>query len=209
VRLFLLKAFHEDMDIHSAVASAIYGELPENVSTEMRRNAKAINFGIIYGLNEFGLSRDTGLSVKEATRFINAYFDLYKGVRQFRDKVIEETKKCGYIKTLFLRKRSVPDINSTNKKLKSLAERIAINTVIQGSAADLIKVAMNKIHMRLQKENYEAHMLLQIHDELLFEVKENKLEQTRLMVQEEMGHAVKLKVPVKVNIKTGKNWMET
>jgi len=205
----LLKAFHEDMDIHSAVASAIYGELPENVSTEMRRNAKAINFGIIYGLNEFGLSRDTGLSVKEATRFINAYFDLYKGVRQFRDKVIEETKKCGYIKTLFLRKRSVPDINSTNKKLKSLAERIAINTVIQGSAADLIKVAMNKIHMRLQKENYEAHMLLQIHDELLFEVKENKLEQTRLMVQEEMGHAVKLKVPVKVNIKTGKNWMET
>ncbi|HQU31100.1 MAG: DNA polymerase I [Planctomycetia bacterium] len=205
----MMAAFHQDKDIHSAVASAIYDVPIENVSSEMRRNAKAVNFGIVYGLSEFGLSRDTGLSLEKAREFIDAYFALYQGVKKFRDKVIEEAKVCGYVKTLFHRKRFIPDLHSEDKKRRNLSERIAVNTIIQGSAADLIKVAMNNIHTKLKKGVYGAKMLLQIHDELLFEVQKDTLTQTRSLVQEEMSHAVTLNVPIKVNIKTGINWMET
>ena len=205
----LITAFQQDKDIHSVVASAIYNVPIEGVTSEMRRNAKAVNFGIIYGLSEFGLSRDTGLTLEESREFINAYFSLYHGVKKYRDTVIEEAKACGYVQTLFNRKRSIPDISSEDKKRRNLAERIAVNTIIQGTAADLIKVAMNNIHAKLKKGEYGAKMILQIHDELLFEVKENKLASTRSMIQEEMSHAVTLNVPVKINIKTGKNWMET
>ena len=205
----LITAFQQDKDIHSVVASAIYNIPIEGVTSEMRRNAKAVNFGIIYGLSEFGLSRDTGLTLEESREFINAYFSLYHGVKKYRDTVIEEVKACGYVQTLFNRKRSIPDIRSEDKKRRNLAERIAVNTIIQGTAADLIKVAMNNIHAKLKKGEYGAKMILQIHDELLFEVKENKLASTRSMIQEEMSHAVALNVPVKINIKTGKNWLET
>jgi len=205
----LITAFRQDKDIHSVVASAIYNVPIEGVTPEMRRNAKAVNFGIIYGLSEFGLSRDTGLTLEESREFINAYFSLYHGVKKYRDRVIEEAKACGYVQTLFNRKRSIPDIRSEDKKRRNLAERIAVNTIIQGTAADLIKVAMNNIHAKLKKGEYGAKLILQIHDELLFEVKENKLASTRSMIQEEMSHAVTLNVPVKINIKTGKNWMET
>ncbi|MDO8141415.1 MAG: DNA polymerase I [Candidatus Brocadiales bacterium] len=205
----LVMAFQQDKDIHSVVASAIYNVPIEDVTSEMRRNAKAVNFGIIYGLSEFGLSRDTGLTLEESREFINAYFSLYHGVKKYRDRVIENAKTCGYVQTLFNRKRSIPDIRSEDKKRRNLAERIAINTIIQGTAADLIKVAMNNIHAKLKQGEYGAKMVLQIHDELLFEVKENKLVSTRSMIQEEMSRAVALNVPIKVNIKTGKNWMET
>ncbi len=205
----LITAFRQDKDIHSVVASAIYNVPIEGVTSAMRRNAKAVNFGIIYGLSEFGLSRDTGLTLEESREFIDAYFGLYHGVKKYRDRVIEEAKVCGYVQTLFNRKRSVPDIRSEDKKRRNLAERIAVNTIIQGTAADLIKVAMNNIHAKLKKGEYGAKMILQIHDELLFEVKEDKLASTRSMIQEEMSHAVTLNVPVKINIKTGKNWMET
>ena len=204
----LITALQQDKDIHTVVASAIYNVPIEGVTSEMRRNAKAVNFGIIYGLSEFGLSRDTGLTLEDSREFINAYFGLYHGVKKYRDKVIEEAKACGYVQTLFNRKRSIPDIRSEDRKRRNLAERIAINTIIQGTAADLIKVAMNNIHAKLKKGEYGAKMILQIHDELLFEVKENKLASTRSMIQEEMSHAVTLNVPVKINIKTGKNWME-
>ncbi|MBI2471290.1 MAG: DNA polymerase I, partial [Planctomycetes bacterium] len=205
----LVTAFRQDKDIHSVVASAIYNVPIEGVTSEMRRNAKAVNFGIIYGLSEFGLSRDTGLTLEESREFINAYFSLYHGVKGYRDRVIENAKACGYVQTLFNRKRSIPDIRSEDKKRRNLAERIAINTIIQGTAADLIKVAMNNIHAKLKQGENEAKLVLQIHDELLFEVKENKLASTRSMIREEMSHAVALNVPIKVNIKTGKNWMET
>ncbi|MBU6391293.1 MAG: DNA polymerase I [Planctomycetes bacterium] len=205
----LVTAFQQDKDIHSAVASAVYTVPIERVTYEMRRNAKAVNFGIIYGLSEFGLSRDTGLSLEEAREFINAYFNLYNGVKRFRGKAIEDARGCGYVQTLFNRKRSIPDLYSGDKNRRNFAERIAVNTIIQGTAADLIKVAMNKIHLKLKTGEYGAKMLLQIHDELLFEVKENKLMSTRSMIQEEMSRAITLNVPSKVNIKTGKNWMET
>lgn len=205
----LVAAFHQDKDIHSSVASTIYNVPIERVTSEMRRNAKAVNFGIVYGLNEFGLSRNTGLSLKEARDFIDAYFNLYHGVRRFRDTVIEEAKTHGYVKTLFNRKRFVPDLRSTHKKRRNLAERIAVNTIIQGSAADLIKVAMNNIHSHMKKAQYGTKMVLQIHDELLFEVKKETLAPVRSMIEEEMSHAVTLNVPIKINIKFGKNWMET
>ncbi|HHT9129623.1 MAG TPA: DNA polymerase I [Candidatus Brocadiaceae bacterium] len=204
----LVTAFQQDKDIHLAVASAIYSVPIEHVTYEMRRNVKAVNFGIIYGLSEFGLSRDTGLSLEEAREFINAYFNLYNGVKRFSDKAVEDARGCGYVQTLFNRKRSIPDLHSGDKKRRNLAGRIAVNTIIQGTAADLIKVAMNKIYAQLKKKEYEAKMLLQIHDELLFEVKENKLVSTRSMIQEEMSRAVILNVPIKINIKIGKNWME-
>ncbi len=205
----LVTAFQQDKDIHSSVASSIYNIPIEQVTFEMRRNAKAVNFGIIYGLNEFGLSRDTGLSLKEAREFIDAYFTLYYGVKRFRDKAIEEARTCGHVKTLFNRKRFIPDLRSEHKKRRSLAERIAVNTIIQGSAADLIKVAMNNIHTKIKKASYGAKMILQIHDELLFEVKRDTLALARSMIEEEMSHAVTLNVPIKINVKIGKNWMET
>lgn len=204
----LVKAFQQDKDIHSAVASEIYHVPMEQVTYEMRRNAKAVNFGIIYGLSEFGLSRDTGLTLEEAREFINAYFGLYQGVKRFRDKVIEDARTCGYVQTLFHRKRYISELLSENKKSRNLAERIAVNTIIQGSAADLIKVAMNNIHAELQSGRYDAKLLLQIHDELLFEVKENTLALTQSMIQEKMSNAVTLNVPVRINVKIGKNWMD-
>lgn len=205
----LMTAFHQDKDIHSSVAAAIYGVPIENVTSEMRRNAKAVDFGIVYGLSEFGLSRDTGLSLEKAREFIDSYFALFQGVKRFRNKVVDQARICGYVKTLFHRKRFIPDICSEDKKRRNLSERIAVNTIIQGSAADLIKVAMNNIHTRLQEGVYGAKMLLQIHDELLFEVQKDTITLTRSMVQEEMSRAVMLNVPIKVNIKTGVNWMET
>ncbi|TVM00484.1 MAG: DNA polymerase I [Candidatus Brocadia sp. WS118] len=205
----LVAAFHQDKDIHSSVAAAIYSVPIENVTPEMRRNAKAVNFGIVYGLSEFGLSRDTGLSLEKAREFIDSYFALFQGVKRFRTKVVDGARTCGYVKTLFHRKRFIPDICSEDKKRRNLSERIAVNTIIQGSAADLIKVAMNNIHTKLQKGIYGAKMLLQIHDELLFEVQKDTITLTRSLVQEEMSRAVSLNVPIKVNIKTGVNWMET
>ncbi|MEK6739012.1 MAG: DNA polymerase, partial [Planctomycetota bacterium] len=158
---------------------------------------------------EFGLARDTGLSVVQAREFINAYFALYRGVKEFRDGAIEQARGRGYVKTLFNRKRAIPELNAGDKRRRNLAERIAVNTIIQGSAADLIKIAMNKINARLQTMGHEVKMLLQIHDELLFEVKTSAFASARAMIQEEMVHAVEMDVPIRVNIKTGKNWMES
>ncbi len=205
----LVTAFQQDKDIHSAVASAIYNVPIEGVTYEMRRNAKAVNFGIIYGLSEFGLARDTGLSVIQAREFINAYFTLYRGVKEFRDEAIGQARGRGYVKTLFNRKRSIPELNAGDKRRRNLAERIAVNTIIQGTAADLIKIAMNRIYARLQTMGHEVKMLLQIHDELLFEVKASASASARAMIQDEMVHAVEMDVPIRVNIKTGKNWMES
>ena len=205
----LVTAFQLDKDIHATVASAIYNVPIEGVTYEMRRNAKAVNFGIIYGQSEFGLSRETGLSLVQAREFINAYFDLYRGVKEFRDGAIERARARGYVKTLFNRKRAIPDLNAGDKRRRNLAERIAVNTIIQGSAADLIKIAMNKINARLQTMGHEVKMLLQIHDELLFEVKKSASASALAMIQEEMTHAVDMDVPIKVNMKTGKNWMES
>lgn len=204
----LCKAFHEDQDIHAWVAHKLYGVKAEEVSPEMRRTAKAVNFGIIYGLSPMGLSREIGISLEEARSFIEAYFNLFQGVRQFREKAIQEARQRGWVSTLLGRKRPITGISSANKQKRTQAERVAINTIIQGSAADLIKVAMVKAHRQLEETGSQAILLIQIHDELLLELPEQELAATTQVLREVMTQALLLRVPIKVNVKVGKNWME-
>ena len=204
----MLRAFQEDRDIHAWTASQLYGVEAGQVSPEMRRTAKAVNFGIIYGLSPMGLSRELGISLEEAKGFIEAYFNLFQGVRRFRETAILEARQKGWVSTLLGRRRPIPGINSSNKQKRSTAERVAINTIIQGSAADLIKVAMVRAYGRLEEISSRARLLIQIHDELLFELPEEELATTTRVLQEVMTQAISLRVPVRVNVKVGKNWME-
>lgn len=204
----LSEAFRNDEDIHTFVASEIQGIPKKEVTKEMRRGAKAINFGIIYGLTPYGLSKDLNVSQGDAKRFIDAYFRKYEGVKAYIDRVIEEAQEKGYVTTLFNRLRYIPGINSSDKARKSLSERFAVNTVIQGSAADLMKIAMNRIYQRIEKEGLPCLLLVQLHDELLLEVPLSALEDAKAMVREEMAGAIRFSVPLKVNCSTGKNWGE-
>jgi len=204
----LMAAFREDKDIHAFVASEIYGVELKDVTSDMRRKAKAVNFGIVYGLTPFGLSKGIGVSVGEAREFIDAYFRRYGKVKGYIDHVIAEARERAYVVTKLNRRRNIPTINSTNEQERRFAERIAINTVIQGSAADLIKVAMNNIYSRLISGGHAAKILLQIHDELVFEVPSAELLFARQLIEREMTNAFTLKVPIKVNIEVGPNWLE-
>jgi len=204
----LTAAFHEDKDIHAFVASQVYAVDINEVTPEMRRKAKAVNFGIIYGLTPFGLSRGIGVSVAEAGRFIDSYFERYGRVREYIDETVGQARDRGWVVTMLNRRRNIPTINSSNDQERRFGERIAINTVIQGSAADLIKIAMNNILSQLVSGGHSAKILLQIHDELLFEVPETELLFARQLIDREMTGAIKLKVPVKVNIEVGPSWLE-
>jgi len=203
----LTRAFEEGRDIHRAVAAQVYGVKPDEVTPEMRRQAKAVNFGIIYGQSAFGLAREIGISVPEAKKFIDAYFARYGKVRSFLDGVIRGAESDGFVRTILNRKRTIPEITSQSPVHRSAAHRTAMNTVIQGSAADLIKVAMNGIHEKIAGSD-EIKMVLQIHDELVFEVLAGKAEKYRELVEREMTGAMKLRVPLKVDIAIGKNWLE-
>lgn len=208
----LQQAFFEDRDIHALVAAEVYGVPLESVTPEMRRSAKAINFGIIYGQSPFGLAKALDISQDEAAEFIDAYFAKYPGVDQFVTKVLEQCSRSRYVSTILGRRRPIGGVRSSEKRgdsrQRNLPERIAINTVIQGSAADLIKQAMINIHRRLRDEEFQARMLLQIHDELVFEVPPSESEQVSALVNQCMVHAHPLDVPLKVDLKMGKNWAE-
>ncbi len=204
----LTQAFMAGRDIHRHVASQVYGVSEDEVTPEMRRQAKAINFGIIYGQSAYGLSREVGIPIPEARRFIDAYFARYSGVRTFLDGVVRDAESNGFVRTILNRKRPIPDITSQSPVHRSAAHRAAMNTVIQGSAADLIKVAMNGIFEKIAGRG-DIKMVLQIHDELLFEVDTGAVEQCRKMVEEEMTGAMKLRVPLKVDVAVGRNWLET
>jgi len=204
----LTDAFRNGEDIHARTAQEVFGVGPMAQNAEHRRAAKAINFGIIYGLSAFGLAQQLGIGQKEAAQFINAYFTRYRGVKEFLDKILAETRKTGVAKTLFGRVRPIPEINSPQAQLRSFAERTALNSPLQGTAADLIKLAMIHIDNRLASEKFEAKMILQVHDELLFEVppkEKNKLEK---LVREEMEGVHKLAVPLVVEICSGPNWRD-
>jgi len=204
----LIRAFKEDMDIHSFVASQIFGVSQDDVTPQMRRKAKAVNFGVIYGLSPYGLSRQIDIPQREAEKFINDYFDTYRDVEKFIFEVLERARSDGFVRTILGRRRYINGIKNVKGRNRNLAERTAVNTVIQGSAADMIKVAMVKIHRRIAKESRPSTLLIQIHDELLFELPQASLEAEREMITAEMTGAVPLDVPVKVNCATGKNWME-
>lgn len=204
----LIKAFEKGEDIHRATACEIFGVKPEEVTPEMRRTAKTINFGIIYGISPHGLSTELGISHSEAKDLIDRYFAKYRGVKKFIDAQLENARKERVVRTIFGRKRHVPDINSASPGARGFAERVAINAPVQGSAADLIKLAMINIYRRIKNGEVNMKMLIQVHDELLFEIKEDEVEKGIEIVKYEMENAFPLKVPLKVDIGVGRNWSE-
>ncbi|HLZ52015.1 MAG TPA: DNA polymerase I [Candidatus Acidoferrum sp.] len=204
----LIDAFRNGEDIHARTAQEVFGVGPMAQNAEHRRAAKAINFGIIYGLSAFGLAQQLSIGQKEAAQFINAYFTRYRGVKVFLDKILSETRKTGVAKTLFGRIRPIPEINSPQAQLRSFAERTALNSPLQGTAADLIKLAMINIDRRLAAEKFEAKMILQVHDELLFEAPPKEKSKLEKLVREEMEGVHKLAVPLVVEICSGPNWRD-
>jgi DNA polymerase-1 len=204
----LVKAFRDGEDIHARTAQEVFGVGPLAQTAEHRRAAKAINFGIIYGLSAFGLAQQIDVEQKEAAQFISAYFTRYKGVKEYLDNVLAETRKTGVAKTLFGRIRPMPEINSQQVQLRNFAERTALNSPLQGTAADLIKMAMISIDKRLAEEKFEAKMILQVHDELLFEAPVKEKNRLEKLVKEEMEGVYKLAVPLVVEIGTGPNWRD-
>jgi len=204
----LVAAFRNGEDIHARTAQEVFGVGPLAQTAEHRRAAKAINFGIIYGLSPFGLAQQLGIEQKEAAQFINAYFARYRGVKDYLDKVLAETRTSGVARTLFGRVRPIPEINSPQVQLRNFAERTALNSPLQGTAADIIKLAMIAIDRRLTAEKFEAKMILQVHDELLFEVPVKERAALEKLVREEMEGAYKLAVPVVVEIGAGPNWRD-
>jgi len=204
----LTDAFRNGEDIHARTAQEVFGVGPMAQNAEHRRAAKAINFGIIYGLSAFGLAQQLGIGQKEAAQFINAYFTRYRGVKEFLEKILAETRKTGVAKTLFGRIRPIPEINSPQAQLRSFAERTALNSPLQGTAADLIKLAMINIDRRLASEKFEAKMILQVHDELLFEAPPKEKSKLEKLVREEMEGVHKLTVPLVVEICSGPNWRD-
>lgn len=204
----LKSAFLKGEDIHRETAAEIFNCLPLQVTAPMRRLAKVVNFGIIYGISPFGLARDLGISEKEAEEYIERYFNRYPGVKKYIDKTLERARQKGYVETLLGRRRYLPQINSRNKRKRRFAERTAINSPIQGTAADLIKLAMVNLYRRLKKEKLPAWIILQIHDELLLEVSQEKIGEVRKIVKEEMEKAMKLSVPLVVDTRVGQNWAE-
>ncbi|MBI3597104.1 MAG: DNA polymerase I [Nitrospirae bacterium] len=204
----LLSAFQRGEDIHTTTAVQIFELAPNQITSEMRRTAKTVNFGIIYGISPYGLSTTLGVSQSEAKQYIDRYLDLYSGVRRFIEKTIAEAKERGYVTTIFSRRRPIPELASDTPAVRGLGERTAINTPIQGSAADLIKLAMIRIAKRLKTEGRRSRMLLQIHDELIFEVPEKESEAIKGLVRNEMEGVMPLAVPLKVDIGIGTNWNE-
>jgi DNA polymerase-1 len=204
----LIEAFEHDMDIHTQTAAAIYGIFPEMVTPEMRRSAKTINFGLMYGMGPINLSRQLRISFKQAQTFIDTYFQQFPSIRAYMDSCIEKARATGYCDTMFGRRRYLPEINADSRMVREAAERTAINTPVQGAAADIIKIAMVEIHKELPHAYAHAFMLLQVHDELIFEVPNRNADDFCEWVRGKMSTAASLKVPLKVDVGRGANWSE-
>ena len=204
----LMDAFAQDDDIHTQTAALVFNVFPEMVSADLRRQAKAVNFGIIYGQGAYGLGQQLGISVKEARGIIDGYFVQYPGVKRFMDESIAMAHELGYVTTMLGRRRYLPEIAGANKKMVEFAERMAINTPIQGTAADMIKLAMIRIDQELREKKLRTKMIMQVHDELVFEVPVEEKEVVALLVREGMEQAMELSVPLKVDMGWGANWFE-
>ena len=204
----LIEAFNNDMDIHTKTAMDIYHIPKEQVTKNERRNAKAVNFGIIYGISSFGLSEDLGINVKEAKRFIDNYLETFPGIKSYMNNLIAKAHENGYVKTMFGRKRVIDEIKSANYMVKTSGERMALNTPIQGTSADILKIAMIEIHKELKKRNLKTKMIIQVHDELLFDCPKEEQKEVEKLIKDKMENAYKLLVPLKVDIESGANWYE-
>ena len=204
----MIEAFNSGEDIHTVTASQVFNQPVEWVTPEMRRSAKAVNFGIVYGIGAFSLSKDIGVSVARADEYIKAYLAKYSGVDRYMRETAENAKKNGYVTTMFGRRRYIPELSASNKNVQALGKRMAMNTPIQGTAADIIKLAMIKVYRRLAEEKLDARLILQVHDELIVEAAEDCAERAAEILKEEMENAVKLSVPLTVDAKIGKSWYE-
>ncbi len=204
----LIQAYKTDEDIHRITASQVFHIPFEEVTPLQRRNAKAVNFGIVYGISSFGLSEDLSISRKEAAEYIEQYFATYPGVKQFLDHLVAKAKECGYVTTMFGRKRPIPELKSSNFMQRSFGERVAMNSPIQGTAADIIKIAMIRVRQRLKEENLRSKLILQVHDELLIEAHKEEVERVKAILMEEMHGVADLRVPLDIDMNTGANWYE-
>lgn len=204
----LIDAYRENADIHRTTAALVFHTPYEDVTELQRRNAKAVNFGIVYGISGFGLSRDLNISRKQAEEYINDYFETYPGVKEFMDALVEEGKEKGYVTSLFGRRRPIPELVSKNFMQRQFGERIAMNSPIQGTAADIIKIAMIRVHSKLKEGNFRSRLILQIHDELLIETHQDEIPEVTKILEEEMVHACELAVPLIAEVKQGTNWYE-
>ena len=204
----MLKAFRNDEDIHKQAASKVFDVPIEEVTKEQRTSAKAVNFGIVYGISDFGLSEQLGISKKLAKKYIEQYLEKYSGIKKYMDKIVDETREKGYVETLFHRRRYIPELTSNNYMVRQFGARAAMNTPIQGTAADIMKIAMINVFNRLRKEKLDAKIILQVHDELIVEAKKECQEQVETILKEEMESAMKLKVPLKVEISEANNWYD-
>jgi DNA polymerase-1 len=204
----LITAYKEARDIHRMTASQVFHIPFDEVTDLQRRNAKAVNFGIVYGISSFGLSQDLSITKKEAAQYIDNYFSTYPGIKKFLDDAVESGKEKGYVTTLFGRRRPIPELSSGNFMQRSFGERVAMNSPIQGTAADIMKIAMINVQKRLSEANMESRLVLQVHDELLIEAHESEVEQVKEILVYEMEHAATLSVPLDVDMHTGENWYE-
>ena len=202
----LIKAFVDGKDIHRFTAAEVLGKAQEDVTSEERSHAKAINFGIIYGISDFGLSRDLGITRGEAKNYIDLYFSRYPKVKEYMDRMVQEAHETGKVRTMFGRQRELPDINSRNFNRRSFAERTAMNTPIQGTAADIIKLAMNQVEQKLEEGNFKSRLLLQVHDELVLEVVNEELDAVEELLRSTMQSVVELQVPLIVDVHHAENW---
>jgi DNA polymerase-1 len=204
----MIQAFRDGLDIHAATAAKVFHTEIENVTRDQRSAAKAVNFGIIYGQSAFGLAQNLGISRTEAKSIIDSYFEQYGTIKSYMDKVIAQAREEGYVETIMKRRRYLPDINSANAVVRGYAERNAVNAPIQGSAADIIKLAMVAVHKAMLHEKVKSKMILQVHDELVFDVHVSEEMLMQLLVKEAMESAIQLAVPMEVELKLAQNWLE-
>ena len=204
----MIAAFRSGEDIHTVTASQVFGVPPESVTHEMRRRAKAVNFGIVYGISDFSLSQDIGVTRAEAREYMEKYFEKYSGVHAYMTRVVEQAKENGYVSTLMGRRRWLPELKSSNFNLRSFGERVALNMPIQGTAADIIKLAMIKVRDKLLSEGLEARLVLQVHDELIVECPEGETERVKALLEGEMEHVVELALPLTAEAHAGRSWAE-
>ena len=205
----MINAFKDHSDIHTKTASEVFNVPVDEVTSLMRSRAKAVNFGIVYGISDFSLFLDLKITRKEAAEYMRIYFERYPKIKEYLDNIIKDSKETGYVTTILNRKRFIPEIKSSNKIVKALGERLAMNAPIQGSAADIIKIAMVNVFNRLKKENLKSTLILQVHDELILNVKEDEFDIVENIVKEEMENAYKLRVPLDVDINFGDTWYST
>lgn len=205
----MIESFKNDLDIHAKTASEVFGVDISEVTSEQRRNAKAVNFGIVYGISDYGLSKDLNITRKEAKKYIDGYLNTYLDIKGYMDKIVETAKKDGYVTTILGRKRYIPEIASKNFNIRSFGERMALNTPIQGSAADIIKLSMIRVYDSLKKEKLNAKLILQVHDELIIECENNEVNKVKEILKNAMENVFELRVPLKADVNEGENWYET